>query len=62
MGAGAALIAAPFVIRAGFAQPAAVNIGVIQPLSGANTQSGISCRNGIELSQTKLTRPAASER
>ena len=49
MGAGAALIAAPFVIRAGFAQPAAVNIGVIQPLSGANAQSGISCRNGIEL-------------
>jgi branched-chain amino acid transport system substrate-binding protein len=49
VGGGAALIAAPFVTRAGFAQPAAVNIGVIQPLSGANAQSGISCRNGIEL-------------
>jgi branched-chain amino acid transport system substrate-binding protein len=49
VGGGAALISAPFVIRAGFAQPAAVNIGVIQPLSGANAQSGISCRNGIEL-------------
>src|SRR6516164_9777613 len=49
MGGGAALIAAPFVIRAGFTQPAAVNIGVIQPLSGANAQSGISCRDGIEL-------------
>src|SRR6516165_875278 len=49
VGGGAALIAAPFVIRAGFTQPAAVNIGVIQPLSGANAQSGISCRDGIEL-------------
>ena len=49
VGCGAALIAAPFVTRAGFAEPAAVNIGVIQPLSGANAQSGISCRNGIEL-------------
>jgi branched-chain amino acid transport system substrate-binding protein len=45
----AALVAAPFVIRSGFAQRAAVNIGVIQPLSGANAQFGINCRNGIEL-------------
>jgi branched-chain amino acid transport system substrate-binding protein len=44
----AALVAAPFVIRSGFAQGAAVNIGVIQPLSGANAQFGINCRNGIE--------------
>jgi branched-chain amino acid transport system substrate-binding protein len=44
-----ALIVAPFVVRAGFAQRPAVNIGVIQPLSGANAQSGINCRNGIEL-------------
>src|ERR1017187_5594833 len=44
-----ALILAPFVIRSGFAQLAAVNIGVIQPLSGANAQFGINCRNGIEL-------------
>src|SRR5215472_2028065 len=49
MGGGVALIAAPFVIRAGFTQAAVVNIGVIQPLSGANAQSGISCRDGIEL-------------
>jgi branched-chain amino acid transport system substrate-binding protein len=49
VGGATALIAAPFVISAGFAQPAAVNIGVIQPLSGANAQSGINCRNGIEL-------------
>ena len=45
----AALIVAPFVIRHGFAQSPAVNIGVIQPLSGANAQFGINCRNGIEL-------------
>jgi branched-chain amino acid transport system substrate-binding protein len=43
------LLAAPFVIRSVFAQRAAVNIGVIQPLSGANAQFGINCRNGIEL-------------
>jgi len=45
----ATLLAAPFVIRSAFAQRAAVNIGVIQPLSGANAQFGINCRNGIEL-------------
>ncbi|MGA6997749.1 MAG: ABC transporter substrate-binding protein, partial [Pseudolabrys sp.] len=39
---------APFVIRSSFAQSPAVNIGVIQPLSGANAQFGINCRNGIE--------------
>jgi branched-chain amino acid transport system substrate-binding protein len=48
-GGTAALVAAPFVIRSSFAQGAAVNIGVIQPLSGANAQFGINCRNGIEL-------------
>src|SRR5262252_1340514 len=47
-GGTAALIMAPFVIRHGFAQSSAVNIGVIQPLSGANTQFGIISRNGIE--------------
>ena len=40
---------APFVIRSSFAQSPAVNIGVIQPLSGANAQFGVNCRNGIEL-------------
>jgi branched-chain amino acid transport system substrate-binding protein len=49
-GGAGALIAAPFVMRSGFAQSLpAVNIGVIQPLSGANAQFGINCRNGIEL-------------
>jgi branched-chain amino acid transport system substrate-binding protein len=48
-GGTAALVGAPFVVRSGFAQRAAVNIGVIQPLSGANAQFGINSRNGIEL-------------
>jgi branched-chain amino acid transport system substrate-binding protein len=49
-GGASALIVAPFVMRSGFAQSLpAVNIGVIQPLSGANAQFGINCRNGIEL-------------
>jgi branched-chain amino acid transport system substrate-binding protein len=48
-GGAAALVASPFVIRSGFAQRAAVNIGVIQPLSGALAQFGINSRNGIEL-------------
>ena len=45
----AALVLSPFIIRPGFAQRATVNIGVIQPLSGANAQFGVNCRNGIEL-------------
>jgi branched-chain amino acid transport system substrate-binding protein len=48
-GGTAALVVSPFVIRSGFAQRATVNVGVIQPLSGANAQFGINCRNGIEL-------------
>src|SRR5262245_55662409 len=44
-----ALVVSPFVIRSGFAQSTVVNIGVIQPLSGANAQFGINSRNGIEL-------------
>src|SRR6516164_7123525 len=48
-GGTATLIGAPFVIRSAFAQRPVVNIGVIQPLSGANAQFGINCRNGIEL-------------
>src|SRR6266516_6472411 len=48
-GGTAALVAGPLVIRSGFAQRAAINIGVIQPLSGANAQFGINSRNGIEL-------------
>jgi branched-chain amino acid transport system substrate-binding protein len=47
-GGTATLMAAPFLMRSGFAQSAAVNIGVIQPLSGANAQFGINCRDGIE--------------
>src|SRR5262245_56645277 len=45
----AVLITAPFVIRPSSAQPAAINIGVVVPLSGANAQFGINCRIGIEL-------------
>src|SRR5262249_26259091 len=45
----AVLITAPFVIRSSSAQPAAINIGVVVPLSGANAQFGVSSRNGIEL-------------
>ena len=44
----AALVLSPFIIRTGFAQRPTINIGVIQPLSGANAQSGVNCRNGIE--------------
>jgi branched-chain amino acid transport system substrate-binding protein len=49
VGSAAALILSPFVIRPGLAQRATINIGVIQPLSGANAQFGVNCRNGIEL-------------
>src|SRR5215470_7531667 len=48
-GSTAVLVLSPFIIRPGFAQRATVNIGVIQPLSGANAQFGVNCRNGIEL-------------
>src|SRR5262249_22260378 len=48
-GGTAALVAATSVIPSGFAHRAAVNVGVIQPLSGANAQFGINSRNGIEL-------------
>jgi branched-chain amino acid transport system substrate-binding protein len=47
-GGTAALVLSPFIIRNSFAQRATINIGVIQPLSGANAQSGVNCRNGIE--------------
>jgi branched-chain amino acid transport system substrate-binding protein len=47
-GGTAALVLSPFIIRPGFAQRTAVNIGVIEPLSGANAQFGIISRNGIE--------------
>ena len=48
-GGTAALVLSPFVIRPGFAQRTTINIGVIQPLSGANAQFGVNSRNGIEL-------------
>ena len=38
----------PFYARRGFAADT-VNVGVIQPLSGANAQFGINSRNGIQL-------------
>ena len=49
LGGAASVVVAPFVARPGFAQGTTVNIGVIQPLSGANAQFGINCRDGIEL-------------
>ena len=49
LGGAATLVVAPFVIRSRLCAKDAVNIGVIQPLSGANAQFGINCRNGIEL-------------
>src|SRR5215213_252780 len=48
-GGAAALLTAPFIARSSFAQRTAINIGVIQPLSGANAQFGVNSRNGIEL-------------
>jgi branched-chain amino acid transport system substrate-binding protein len=48
MASGTAALVAPLVIRSGFAQRATVNIGVIEPLSGANAQFGINSLNGIE--------------
>jgi branched-chain amino acid transport system substrate-binding protein len=45
----AALVAGPYIVRSGLAQGAAINVGVIQPLSGANAQFGVNCRDGIEL-------------
>jgi branched-chain amino acid transport system substrate-binding protein len=47
-GGATALLAAPFVIGSGFAERRSVNIGVIEPLSGANAQFGIMSRDGIE--------------
>jgi len=54
-GGAAALVLSPFIIRTGFAQRATINIGVIQPLSGANAQSGVNCRNGIELAADEVS-------
>lgn len=45
----AAALAAPFYARSGLAQSNVINVGVIQPLSGANAQFGINSRNGIQL-------------
>lgn len=49
LGGAVALVASPFVVRPSFAQSSSINVGVIQPLSGANAQFGINCRDGIEL-------------
>lgn len=49
LAAGSGLLAAPFLARSGLAQGKTVNVGVIQPLSGANAQFGINSRNGVEL-------------
>lgn len=45
----ASLLASPMVVRSARADAKSVNIGVVQPLSGANAQFGINSRNGIQL-------------
>lgn len=45
----ASLLASPMVVRSARADTKSVNIGVVQPLSGANAQFGINSRNGIQL-------------
>lgn len=45
----AAILASPAVIGPARADSKSVNVGVIQPLSGANAQFGINSRNGIQL-------------
>jgi branched-chain amino acid transport system substrate-binding protein len=45
----ASLLASPMVIGSARAEPKSVNVGVIQPLSGANAQFGVNSRNGIQL-------------
>jgi branched-chain amino acid transport system substrate-binding protein len=55
VGGTAALVLSPFIIRTGFTQQrATINIGAIQPLSGANAQSGVNCRNGIEFAADEI--------
>ena len=49
LAAAGAITAATALPRLASAQPKAVNVGVILPLSGANAQFGINSRNGIEL-------------
>jgi branched-chain amino acid transport system substrate-binding protein len=49
LGAAAAAMAAPWRSRPAVAEAKPVNVGVVQPLSGANAQFGINSRNGIEL-------------
>lgn len=43
------MLASPMVIGSARAEAKSVNIGVIQPLSGANAQFGTNSRNGIQL-------------
>jgi branched-chain amino acid transport system substrate-binding protein len=45
----ASMLASPMVIGSARAEAKSVNIGVIQPLSGANAQFGTNSRNGIQL-------------
>ncbi|HRO59270.1 MAG TPA: ABC transporter substrate-binding protein [Burkholderiaceae bacterium] len=49
LAAAGAVTAATAMPSLASAQPKAVNVGVILPLSGANAQFGINSRNGIEL-------------
>jgi branched-chain amino acid transport system substrate-binding protein len=45
----ASMLVSPMVIGSARAEAKTVNIGVIQPLSGANAQFGTNSRNGIQL-------------
>jgi branched-chain amino acid transport system substrate-binding protein len=45
----ASMLASPMVIGSARAEAKSVNIGVIQPLSGANAQFGTNSHNGIQL-------------
>src|SRR5215475_13683492 len=49
LGGIAALVTGPYIVRSGLAQGTEINVGVIQPLTGANAQFGVNCRDGIEL-------------
>ena len=50
----AACLAAPYIISSARAEPPAVNVGVIMPLSGPNAQFGINSRNGVELAADEI--------
>jgi branched-chain amino acid transport system substrate-binding protein len=50
-----AAVAAPALLRSAWAADS-LNVGVVQPLSGANAQFGINSRNGIELAAGRINK------